>query len=378
MPTNNAPTPRVALTHIFPVVHGAIDYAELQQRRLAPDAVIDFSENSNPFGPAPGVRAALAAVDPARYPDRDCLALRQRLADQTGAAPAEIVVGNGAAELIWLVAFTFLERGDRVLILGPTFGEYARMAGLMGAAVVEWRAEAATDFTIDPDTVARQLAAVQPKLIFLCNPNNPTGAVIDPALMAVWARAQPQTLFVVDEAYLAFVPGLRSIHEWRLPNVLIIRSLTKEYALAGLRLGYAIGPTALVAGLAQARVPWSVNAAAQAAGLAALADQQHLQATLAALHVAKIDLVNDLLALGFSPRPSQTHYFLLEVGNGAAFRQHLLPHGLLVRDCASFGLPAFVRIATRRPQQNQTLLAYLAAQERTIVVYEDIFPIPAC
>lgn len=355
-------TPRLTLTQIPAAIHGALDYAELQRHGIAPGAVIDFSENSNPFGPAPGVSTVLSAVDPARYPDRECLALRHMLADQTGAAPAEIVVGNGAAELLWLVAFAFLERGDRVLILGPTFGEYARMARLMGAEVVEWRADATTAFAVDPDTVAKQIAATQPKLLFLCNPNNPTGTVIDPATVAAWAARFPQTLFVVDEAYLAFVPGLRSLVEWRLPNLLIVRSLTKEYALAGLRLGYALGPAALIAGLVQARVPWSVNAAAQAAGMAVLADQPHLQQTLAALQVAKAELVTGLQELGYSPLPSQTHYFLLEVGNGAAFRQHLLSHGLLVRDCASFGLPAYVRIATRRPEQNLQLLSWLVKE----------------
>ena len=357
--TNQIPTPRPELTQIPAAVHGALDYAELQRHGIAPAAVIDFSENSNPFGPAPGVSVALAAVDPARYPDRECLALRHMLADQTGAAPADLVVGNGAAELLWLVAFAFLERGDRVLILGPTFGEYARMAGLMGATVVLWQAEAAANFAVDPAAVARQMATVQPKLLFLCNPNNPTGTVIEPALIAAWAHQSPQTLFVVDEAYLAFVPGLRSLYEWRLPNMLIIRSLTKEYALAGLRLGYAAGPPALVTALAQARVPWSVNAAAQAAGLAALADQDHLQRTLTALRVAKAELVAGLHALGLAPLPSQTHYFLLNVGDGAAFRQQLLTHGLLVRDCASFGLPAYVRIATHQPAENQELLTCL-------------------
>ena len=357
--TNDVPTPRIELTQIPAAVHGALDYSELQQRQLLPTAVIDFSENSNPFGPAPGVSRALAAMDPARYPDRECLALRQALAEQSGANPADIVVGNGAAELLWLVAFAFLERGNRVLILGPTFGEYVRMARLMGTDVMEWRADVTTAFAVAPDAVARQIAAVQPKLIFLCNPNNPTGTVIDSAVIAAWAKDAPQTLFVVDEAYLAFVPGLRSLYAWRLPNVLIIRSLTKEYALAGLRLGYAVGPTTLVAGVAQARVPWSVNAAAQAAGLAALADQDHLQRTLTALRVAKAELVAGLHALGLAPLPSQTHYFLLNVGDGAAFRQRLLTHGLLMRDCASFGLPAFVRIATHKPAENQTLLLYL-------------------
>lgn len=362
MSTNHgysAPTPRPELLQIPAAIHGALDYAELANQCLTADGVIDFSENSNPFGPSSAVRAALATIDPARYPDRECLALRHTLAEQIGASPAEIVVGNGATEILWLVAFAFLTRGDRVLILGPTFGEYGRMAQLMGAQVVEWRTDENTDFTVDPDTLAQQINIVQPKVIFLCNPNNPTGTIIDPAVIAMWARMQPQTLFVVDEAYLAFGPGLCSIYAWRLPNVLIVRSLTKEYALAGLRLGYALGPTSLAAGLVQVRVPWSVNAAAQAAGVAALLDQEHLQRTLTALQTAKAELVAELEALELLALPSQTHYFLIRVGDGAHFRQQLFNYRLLVRDCASFGLPAHVRIATRRPEDNQKFLSYL-------------------
>jgi len=359
MPATKHPQPRAELLRIPAATHGALDYGELRDHQVTPAALIDFSENSNPFGPSPAVREALATVDPARYPDRDCLALRHLLAEQIGATEGEIVVGNGAAELLWLIAFAFLRSGDRVLILGPTFGEYARMAGLMGASITHWQAEQASQFAIDADVVAQQIAACAPKLIFLCNPNNPTGTLIDPEQIAQWARAMPQSLFVVDEAYLAFVAGLPSLYDWRLPNLLVVRSLTKEYALAGLRLGYVVGPSSLVAGLTQARVPWSVNVAAQAAGVAALHDQRHLQESLAALQLAKNELVAGLQALGWQPFASHTHYFLLDVGNGAAFRQQLFNHGLLVRDCASFGLPTCVRIATRRPAENQSLLTYL-------------------
>jgi len=353
------PHPRTELLATPPAVHGAFDYAELTQQMLTPAAVIDFSENSNPFGPSPAVRAALTNADPAHYPDRECLALRRLLADQLGARAEEIVMGNGAAELIWLIAFAFLRPGDDVLVIGPTFGEYARCAQLMGARVMTWQATATTQFAVDAAAVDEQLKQVQPKVVFLCNPNNPTGTVIPVAMIGAWAAAQPQILFVVDEAYLAFVPGLASVYSLALPNVLMVRSLTKEYALAGLRLGYALGPPSLIAGLTQARIPWSVNALAQAAGVAALHDQAHLQQSLARLDNAKHDLVAGLIDLELSPLPSATHYLLVNVGGGARFRQRLLKHGLLVRDCASFGLPAYVRIATRKPAENQKLLACL-------------------
>lgn len=356
---HNRPLPRAELLAIPAAVHGALDYAELAQNALRATNVLDFSENSNPFGPSPALRAALATADPAHYPDRDCLLLRAALAEHLGATPAEIVVGNGTAELLWLIAFAFLRASNDVLILGPTFGEYARVAQLMGARVTLWQANAADNFAVDAVAIGAQMTRVQPRVVFLCNPNNPTGVVIPPATIGAWAVAHPQTLFVVDEAYLAFVPTMPSAYALGLPNVLILRSMTKDYALAGLRLGYVLGPPALVAGVAQVRIPWSVNALAQAAGIAALHDQAHLRQSLARLRAAKHELVAGLLNRGLRPVPAQTHYMLVDVGDGAAFRQRLLPHGLIVRDCASFGLSAYVRIATHQPYENQQLLAHL-------------------
>ncbi|MBI3958673.1 MAG: histidinol-phosphate aminotransferase family protein [Chloroflexi bacterium] len=348
--------PRAELRESEGAVHGAFDYAELARFGLDAGAVIDFSANSNPFGPTPAVTAALAAVDPACYPDRECLALRRALADHLCAAPDEIVAGNGAAEILWLIAFAFLRRGERVLIVGPTFGEYARMAQLMGAEIVHWRATAADGFAVDAGSMAARIDATQPRIVFLCNPNNPTGAVVEAGVLAAWAAASPQILFVIDEAYIAFTDGMPSAHALRLPNLLVVRSMTKEYALAGLRLGYALGPPALIAGLAAARVPWNVNAYAQAAGLAALGDAAYLQRTLAQLRAAKSDLLAGLIAQGYAPLPSATNFFLLPVEDGARLRAHLLAQGVLVRDCASFGLPHHIRIAARRPEENAKLL----------------------
>ena len=150
--------------------------------------------------------------------------------------------------------------------------------------------------------------------------------------------------------------GMESAISLKSPNILVLRSMTKEYALAGLRLGYAVGDEAVIAALDKARPPWSVNALAQVAGIAALEDQGFLHTCLRKIHAGKETLVAGLVELGISPVPSQTHYFLLPVGNGATFRSQMLRRGLQVRDCASFGLPAYVRIATRKAGENQRLL----------------------
>jgi L-threonine-O-3-phosphate decarboxylase len=341
---------------ISPVPHGAPDYAELERLGLDPEGVLDFSVNSNPYGPSPAVREAVDHVPLDRYPDRESLALRHALAERLDVAPARIVAGNGTAELIWLVAIAFLQPKDRVLVVGPTFGEYGRTAALMGAQVQMWIARPEREFVADPEEVEQRLRETKPRLVFICNPNNPTGTVLPPEVMADWAYAHPGTLFVIDEAYLAFSPGLRSTLTSGMDNILVLRSMTKDYALSGLRLGYAVGHGPVIRALSQVRPAWNVNALAQAAGLAALGDEAHRQQSLQALARAKEKLVAGLAELSLPPLPSATHFFLVPVGDGAAFRQALLRQGILVRDCASFGLPAHVRIATRRPEENARLL----------------------
>ena len=269
------------------------------------------------------------------------------------------MAGNGAADLLWLLALAFLKAGDPVLIVGPTFGEYARAAALMGAKVETWIAQVSAGFAVDPVLVDAALRRTRPRLAFLCNPNNPTGYLAPIEVIDAWAKAHPGTLFVVDEAYLSFAAGARSALTLNAANVLVLRSMTKDHSLAGLRLGYLAGPEALVAAVAAVRAPWSVNALAQAAGVAALADPAHLAESLASLRQAKLQLLAGLGALGLDCVPSTTHFFLVEVGDGAALRDALLRKGILVRDCASFGLPEYVRIATRRPEENARLLAAL-------------------
>lgn len=339
--------------------HGAFDYAELAQMRLSPDAVLDFSVNSNPYGPSPAVAAALLQVPLDRYPDREALALRAALSERLGVSPAQIVAGNGAAELIHMIALAFVQAGDHVVVVGPTFGEYTRSCRLMGATVHTWEGLADDAFVIDGEALAYLLQSTQPRLVFLCRPNNPTGTMLPLDVVAAWADASPQTLIVVDEAYLAFAGGAPSCLTLGLPNILVLRSMTKDYALAGLRLGYAAGHPQVVDALLRVRPAWNVSALAQAAGLAALADQPHLQRTLALLRDACADLRQALAQLGLPPLPSTVHFFLVGASNGGVLRRKLLQRGILVRDCASFGLPAHVRIATRQPEDNARLIRAL-------------------
>ena len=340
-----------------PGVHGSVTLGELRALGLCPKDVLDFSANINPYGPSPAVRAAVRDAPFDCYPDRDCLELTAALAEFEGVAPERLLPGNGASELIGLSALAFVKPDRRVLVLGPTYCEYARAAALLGGCVAEWVAREENNFVPEPEQIAGWLEAVRPHVVFLCNPNNPTGAVLPPETIAAWARRHPRTLFVVDEAYLPFATGLGSALSGE--NVLVLRSMTKDFGLAGLRLGYAIGDERTIALLRRVQPPWSVNTPAQAAGVAALRDTPYHQRCLELIAQAKQHLVAGLARLGFAPVPSATHFFLVRVGDGAAFRTALLRRGVAVRDCASFGLPAYVRIAARRLEENERLLAVI-------------------
>jgi histidinol-phosphate aminotransferase len=347
--------PRAAVQATSFSQHGAFDFNELERLGLRPEEVLDFSVNSNPHGPSSAVRKALARVRLDVYPDREALALRRALAERLNVNPQAIVVGNGVSELVMLVALAYVRPGYRALIIGPTYGEYCRAASLMEAVIEQWNSRAESGFAVDVDAILSQHKP--PHLAFLCNPNNPTGTCLSLDRVAQLADTWTQTLWIVDEAYLPFAPNAKSALELGLENILVLRSMTKDHALAGLRLGYAVGNEAVVSALARVRPPWNVNALALAAGLAALSDREHLACSMELIQQDKRHLVEHLQAAGRRVYSSATHFFLVETGDGAATRRALLRRGLLVRDCASFGLPAFVRIATRKREENLQLIS---------------------
>jgi histidinol-phosphate aminotransferase len=343
--------------------HGAIDFEEISAFGLTADAIVDFSVNSNPFGPASAVVDALQTATISRYPDKACLALRQALGRQFNLSLDQIMVGNGTAELLWLIAFAFIEKTDKVAILEPTFGEYHRNARLMGAEICEWRALVENDFKLDEAVIEQLLAEQRPAIFHLCSPNNPTGYQVSNQLLERWSLLWPETLFVVDEAYAQFLPQYESAMHAGLPNVLVLRSMTKDYSLAGVRLGYVTGPVDLIRVLEQLAIPWSVNEFAQIGGIAAIASQPEYEAMWHDLGEEAKQFKAGLRALGFSPVESPMHYFLMQVGDARSLRERLLAEGLLVRLCESYDLPNYIRLSTQLPDQNQRLLNFLKVEK---------------
>jgi histidinol-phosphate aminotransferase len=346
--------PRPELAAIEAVPHGG--FAD----RTGAEA-LDFSSNVNPFGPSPRVWGAIGSVAIGRHPDPRATPLRRFLAAVEGVGPEQVLAGNGSVELIYNLAVAFLRPRDRVLVVEPTFGEYAAASAVMGAELVRWRTTPESGFAIDLDGLVEAARRARPRLLFLCNPNNPTGTYQPRELVAHLLERLPETLVVLDEAFVRFIPDAWPSADLAAPNLLALRSLTKDYALTGLRAGYARGPREVIAAIERVQPPWSVNALAQAAALAALQDEAHLQQTLAALAEAAADLARDLGAIGLPPLPSRLGFFLLRVGVAAEWRARLLERGILVRDCTSFGLPEHIRVAARHPRDNARLVAALAA-----------------
>jgi histidinol-phosphate aminotransferase len=330
----------------------------LQRLGIDPDDVLDFSSNINPYGPSPAVRAALANVPLDRYPDRESLALRAALAKFVGVPADQIVLGNGASELIALAVIAFGRPQGMTLIISPAYSEYFRATRLRGGGVAVWGASPEDNFTPNVSAIADLLETESPDLVFVCTPNNPTGALFPRDALDRLARQHPGALFIVDEAYLPFATDQVSAVDLKAANVLVLRSMTKDFGLAGVRLGYAVGTEHLVHAIRQAQVPWSVSGLAQAAGIAALGDLAHRNDSLELLDQARVKLIAGLRQLGLPPLPSSMPFLLVRVSDPRAFRQTLLArHRILVRVCASFGLPEYVRISTRRPEENERLLA---------------------
>jgi histidinol-phosphate aminotransferase len=335
--------------------HGGIDPAELQRYSITADQLIDFSVNSNPFGPSPRVKESIAKMEVSRYPDRFCGEITEKLASLNGISRDQILVGNGTAELIWLIGQAFIKPGDEVLIIGPTFGEYQRAARQYGALITEINA-IPPDFIPPVKKVIDYVRSRHPKLVFLCNPNNPTGKFIPSRGTGEIARAcGEQTILVLDEAYKSFVNG-EFFGKQPEGNCLLLRSMTKDFALAGIRIGYLLAESSLIARIHDYQPSWSVNSFAQAAGLAALSDLRYYQRTLEELHALRERFILQLQENRIQIVGSDVQFMLIPIGSLARkLRIELLKKGIQVRDCASFGLPEFIRVSTQFIEENQRL-----------------------
>ncbi len=340
--------------------HGGLREAELRAFGLAAADVLDFSASINPLGASPHAVAALAGVDYACYPDPDCTALREAIAAVHGVTPDEVLPGNGATELIHLVASVFVHNGQRPVIFSPTFGEFERACLLRGAAPFPWHANRARGFRWTFRNKADVLRRVTPPMVYLCCPNNPTGVYAGEGEVRALAAALTGGPLLLDESYVAFVDEpWDSLPLVRSGRVLSLRSMTKDHGLAGLRLGYLLASPEVVRAVRRVQPDWSVSAAAQAAGIAALAHPEHVADGRRMAAEGRALLADACARLGLSVQAGAANFLLVEVGAAARLRRALLRRGIAVRDCTSFGLPGHIRIAARRVDECERLIAAL-------------------
>jgi histidinol-phosphate aminotransferase len=352
--------PKRAIAGLKPGVHGGIDAAELKALGIDPAGVLDFSVCTNPFMPPPGIREILAAAPVERYPDSRAAALVERLSDRLGTPAANILAGNGTTELIRLIALAYLRRGDPVVIPGPTYGEYEIAVRLAGARPIPYFAGERDGFAPDIEELAAIIRRRRPRAIFICNPNNPTGRYLPRRDIERILDSLGDGLLVLDEAYIAFAGAAwDSLDLTGRGNAVVLRSMTKDYGLPGLRLGYAVARREIIAALHAVVPPWNVNAIAQAVGAAVLEREPYLKETLRKTREVKDYLAAGIARLGFEVIPSDVHYFLVKVGDAAACRHSLVKNGFLVRDCASFGLKEYIRVSPRTlPECERFLRAF--------------------
>lgn len=322
---------------------------------------LDFSVNTNPLGMPESVRKAIGngGVEDARYPDPHCRRLRSALSAHYGVAAEQILCGNGASDLILRLCACLRPR--TVLTPAPTFSEYGRSAALYGAAIRTYPLHRENDFALDRGFLSALTPDVD--LVFLCNPNNPTGRLCEAALLAeIAAKCHANgTYLLVDECFIEFTDGQSLIPLLeKYPRLLILRAFTKTYAMAGLRLGFLLGGDAdLLDRIAAFGAEWSVSTVAQRAGLAALAEEGWMERTRAFVAQERRWLTQQLTALGLTVYPGEANYLLFR--GQRPVHQQLLERGVMVRSCVSFsGLDEKdVRIGIKTRAENEILIETL-------------------
>jgi len=324
---------------------------------LEPSQIVKVASNENPLGPSPMAKSAmrLALEDSHIYPDGGGYNLRSALAKTLELRSENIILGNGSNEIIELLCHTFLNRDSELIAAKHAFVVYKLMATLFGANYVE---VPDPEFTHDLEAMADAITP-NTRLVFIANPNNPTGTMVDQdAIDRFMARLPEHVIAVFDEAYIEFPDSapdtIRFVREGR--NVCVLRTFSKIHGLAGLRVGYGISPPHLAGLLQKARQPFNVNAIAQAGALAALSDTQHIESTRQVNREGMAFYETAFQQRGLEYVPSHANFLLVKTGNGDELFREMLKQGVIVRAMSSYKLPEWIRISIGTAAQNTRVM----------------------
>ncbi|HEY8123038.1 MAG TPA: histidinol-phosphate transaminase [Myxococcota bacterium] len=325
------------------------------ERELGIKQAVKLASNENPFGPSP--RALDAIADAAsrvnRYPDGASFKLREKLAKRLGVAGNQIVFGCGADEIFELLVKSFVGPGDEVVYAWPSFAMYPIVTAGMGASAVPVPLDAGLVHDL---RAMREAITTRTRAVMICNPNNPTGTSVGRKEFDAFVASLPaDVVLVVDEAYFEFVrrEDFPDSLGWiaKRPGTLVIRTFSKIYGLAGMRVGYGVGDPELIGYLERARHPFNLNLLAEEAAVAALDDAEHVARTREGNAEGIAYLTRELAALGIATWPTDANFLLADAGAGAY--DALLRQGVIVRPLAGFGLPAHIRITVGTAEENE-------------------------
>lgn len=335
---------------------------------LAERDIIKLASNENPLGPSPAALAAMQQVlaHIHLYPDGNAFHLRRRLAEKLAIAPGNLLLGNGSNEILEFVGHGYMAPGVDVVASEHCFLVYPLVTKLFGANFISVPAK---HFTHDLSAMRRAITP-QTRVVFVANPNNPTGTRSDNDELLSFARdLPPEVLLVVDEAYVEFLENppdfLALIRSGACANVLVLRTFSKIFGLAGLRIGYGVGHADLVAALEKVRQPFNLNAIAQAGALAALDDVGHIQSTRANNAAGREFFYQGLGALGLEFVPTHANFILVRVGRGPQVCEAMQRLGVILRPMGAYRLDDWVRITIGTMAENQRCLAGLQQVLRT-------------
>lgn len=357
------PAPVNAALKDFPSYQPGRPIEEVARELGRPAAdIIKLASNENPLGPSPAALAAMreVLVNIHLYPDGNAFYLKQKLAEKVQLPPEQIILGNGSNEIIEFVGHAYMAPSVDVVVSQYCFAVYPLVARLFNANLITVPAR---NYGHDLDAMR---AAITPRtrVVFVANPNNPTGTVVARTELEPFvARVPEHVLLVLDEAYLEFLddpadfPAL--LRQGARPNLLLMRTFSKIYGLAGLRLGYGLGHPDLVAALEKVRQPFNINSLAQAGALAALSDLDHVRRTRENNQAGLRFFGQAFRALGLEFIPSAANFILVRVGDGQRVFEAVQRQGVIVRPMGGYGLGEWVRITVGTPPENERCLKAL-------------------
>jgi len=356
--------PRSALRNMQPYSPGKPIWEVQEEYGI--EKVVKLASNENPLGPSPKAVEAILAYLPEihRYPDAEAKKLNEVIAEQLNLAPEQLIVTNGADELIKLVAEAYLDSGDEIIVPQPTFGEYEFGAHLMGAKPVPVPLDGRFGYQVDS-----LLSAVteRTKIVYLCSPNNPTGTYLPKAELERLLDSLPKRVLVMyDAAYSHYASaddytdGLEYVR--RDYPIIVLQTFSKIYGLAGIRVGFGAASKDIIRNILQVKEPFNVNALAQAAAQAAIGDEEHVRASRRVNADGREQLYRAFGKLGLEYTESMTNFILVKLGPDAGLiYERLLQKGVIVRHGGGWGLPDYIRVSVGTADENEFFIGQLTA-----------------